>query len=755
VRLSRWRVRRLRRGVLRTRVAPIERMTVWRQLVSHYVSHDVRAARALAALVARDRKRVRSDLLPDDPLRRSVRIDAAWQLILPPNWAAPYLLATLTGTGRPALTDPAYTLSLLALGRDALPAGATAWTDAHELIAATTRHGGHPLGAAARSYLLARADPALTEWVCQLALEDPEPREPNLAWWCRTHRLAPADPLRRANFHLRLGDIDAYRGTDPDGTLLATIYRAADPDRRFELRQALVAAGDFDLLRRLTAAGTPFRLDRPERADDEELVDLLVAAEDWPRLWGHVLDAPLDTAITISRRMVGWEPAGAAELFGRLRAADPGSVHRTILSLRRYRPYEIPQGHIIDPLWAVSPPLSIAPDGSRLVLADRRTGLIEIGTGAETPAALHPVGDDRVVDVLHLGTSIVTVQSSPEGRRNGRPKYRLVRYVPGRRPRVLRTADQPARLLRTPDGFVTLLSPDLLIFGTAADADGLRAVRLSEDRDPAYSAEDFLKASDADTGQILICLPHPHERWQYVALVLDGAGNVIARSAPGNNSRMEEAVFAGPDRIVSDGLTSWRVIDGSLIRERSVNRYSRAYPDPPSLFPVGIHGVIGFIQNDELRFADAATLDPVADPFADPGPYTALYFDRQAGGSLRPPEGYPGDYWPSSRASSPDQTYHQGDGRVAWRTRSTLTAYEPVLAIVGAMTERGPGAFADQTTLARALVPARGDVADVIDLLQARLTHRYDTEIALGSDPGQPAPRADDISISRPADGPV
>jgi hypothetical protein len=50
----------------------------------------------------------------------------------------------------------------------------------------------------------------------------------------------------------------------------------------------------------------------------------------------------------------------------------------------------------------------------------------------------------------------------------------------------------------------------------------------------------------------------------------------------------------------------------------------------------------------------------------------------------------------------------------------------------------------------RALVPARSDIADLIDLLQARLGHRYDTEIALGTASGAAPAMSDDISIGRP-----
>jgi hypothetical protein len=770
-----WRALWLRTGVLRTWVAPIERMEAWRRLVSYYVAHDRRAARALASLVARVREPKGGELLPDDPLRRSVRTDAAWNLIVPPNWAAPTLLAALTGTGRPASADPARTLSLLALGRDPLSAeerGEAAeveWTAAPEVVAEATRHGGHPLGEAARSYVLARADPALTDRVCRLALADPAPREPNLAWWCRGHGLSPADPLRRADFHLRVGDIDAYREADPDGSLLAVIYRGGDADGRFLLRQNLVASGAFDLLRTLPGAGDPFRLDVHAQTGHEEMVDLLVAAEDWPRLWNLVLDAPLDTAIAVSRRITGWKPPGAdaAGLLRRFCDADADLVHRTSAALSRHRPYEIPQSRVIDPKRVVSGPLSIAPDGSKLVVADRGTGLIEVGTGEESPAVIHPVPGGRVVDVIHLGESIVALQGSSDRSRGERRGYRLVRYAPGRRARVLRTADQPSRLLRTPDGFVTLLPPDLLVFGTAAHKDGLRVVRLTEDRDPRYSSEEFLKASDADTGRILVCLPHPNEQWHHVVLVLDADGEVVARSAPDNRTSIDEAVFVGPDRIVSEGLTGWRIEDGTLIPQNGAVRYRRPYPHGPSLFPVAIHGVVGFLEKDELRFADASTLTPVANPCTEPEEYATLYFNRQADDSLRPPSGYHSEYWSSQGSSSPSQTYHQGDGRIAWRTthykrdgavaspaQSTLTAYEPVLNVIGAMTQRGPGALADRTTIARArnLVPAGGDVAGVLDLLEARLAHRYDTEIALGTISGPPTTTGDDIAISPSVD---
>jgi len=188
----------------------------------------------------------------------------------------------------------------------------------------------HPVGAAARRYLLVardRSDPgdrAAVDAVCAAAAA--EPAGP-LAGFCRQHRLAPADPRTRAMFFLLTGQPAEHAAADPDGRLLAAGYATAGPATQARLRAAMVAS-DLDLVR-VVVGERPDRAALVSPAELEYVATQLVVRRDWPGLWRLLVDVSPVRALELVRRFpAGWQPAGDPDrqLCAALRATPPDVV---------------------------------------------------------------------------------------------------------------------------------------------------------------------------------------------------------------------------------------------------------------------------------------------------------------------------------------------------------------------------------------------------------------------------------------------
>lgn len=131
-----------------------------------------------------------------------------------------------------------------------------------------------------------------------------------LAAFCVRHGLAPEAPGQRALFYTLTGQPAQRRAIDPDGTLLAAAYRAATPEMRAALREALAGEGDLSVVR-LVVAGTGVTSRAAELTAEERryLVARLAGERDWTGLWAlaqelTVLEAAKATAMIDQR----WRP---------------------------------------------------------------------------------------------------------------------------------------------------------------------------------------------------------------------------------------------------------------------------------------------------------------------------------------------------------------------------------------------------------------------------------------------------------------
>jgi hypothetical protein len=116
-----------------------------------------------------------------------------------------------------------------------------------------------------------------------------------LGEFCARHDLVPDDPVRRVLFFTMTGQHAQHRAADPDGSLLATAYQAADRPARGALRKALAGAGDLDVVRVIAGAGSRVADMRAEERD--YLVGQLAGRRDWPGLWRLARDLPVVEAV--------------------------------------------------------------------------------------------------------------------------------------------------------------------------------------------------------------------------------------------------------------------------------------------------------------------------------------------------------------------------------------------------------------------------------------------------------------------------
>ena len=634
------------------------------------------------------------DSLPGLDYRR------VWTLIPPPDPVAhPRLWAAVLAHGEPEVRASTIWIEL-AFGT--LPTPVTDPTDQEELARAAV-DGHHPLVAAARDAILRSGGARLIDQVCARALADPVRDEPGLVWWCGQHGLAPTDPVRRAEFHLLTGDIDAWRATDPDGSLLASVYRDAHDEERTVLRELLAAVPDLDPVP-VVVGGRP-----AEPASDAErryVVELLTERGDWARLWQQTLLAPLTDGVALARQLDGvrragrWEPPTErdAGLLDRLAGADADALGRLIDRLADDRPRHLCTTDVYRDYGSSQDPdgpslnVSLAPDYRRLVVralddAHREQSACHVERAIGGPPRRLP-GSALFTDVLHLGDAVVV--AGYDG---------LVRHrIDTEAPEVLleRSGHRYFRALRVPSGFVTESADGWLVFGSA-DRGLLHSVGLPIARDRRSS---HLVATDPWTGRILI----RGARGPSLRL-LDAEGRTLARGG----SKWQQpwhALFFGPDRLVTVDrtsrhvygshsvqecqLTSWQVVNEQLVATEE--QTFRRWPDGVAALRHWSLVVIAS-SRDGWVFFDAATLQWRPSPFDRPLESQTIeqLWAESAGGIA----------WWSAHANSAD-----------------IMTYFPVVPYVAQMARHGTGPPAERAFLDEAaeVVALRGEDAELLDL---------------------------------------
>ncbi|GGV01172.1 hypothetical protein GCM10010182_18310 [Actinomadura cremea] len=368
--------------------------------------------------------------------------------------------------GLPATDPPHGPLSVIALETD--PEKLRAPEHRAALGNALALHD-HPLCDRVAETIALLGEPALVDELCERAL-----LTTRLARLCREHGLVPTGPVRRGVFFLLTGQPDQHRALDPDGRLLALAYAAAPDGERERIRDAMLTAGELDLVH--VVAG-----DRLAQMGEEEaryLAERLAARREWDDLWTLVQDAPIATGVELVRHFDHWAPRddGEHRYFDALRAADHATVQAGLLSLRNERRSALPHSHLDVPERADA--MSFAPDAPSLAVADGAGTVIvfDLGTGRITDRYAF---DRPVRHVLHLGGGVLVVAERTGGRRG---PGRLTRCANGSRSTLHTTSGRIVSLVAAGDGFAASTRTETLLLGTP---EGVTEVRP----DDAYGTD--------------------------------------------------------------------------------------------------------------------------------------------------------------------------------------------------------------------------------------------------------------------------
>ncbi|MFC4048559.1 WD40 repeat domain-containing protein [Actinomadura syzygii] len=365
-----------------------------------------------------------------------------------PLWEA------LVRWGRPATGGVVEALSVIAL-EDDLGAPMADARFRQAFITALTL-GDHPLCGIAEKKAGRLLDLEFAEEICARAME-----RPGLVWFCKKHRLAPKDQVRRALFFLLTGQAEQHRALDPDGSLLSLAYTSASDDQRARAREAMLTEGDLDLVRVIVGDDRRARIPDMPPEEVRYLAGQLAARRDWDGLWGLVQDVPVETGVDLFRLFDGWTPRDddGRRLFEMYVETDPATVATALAHLRPdWQPVVLQarflfHGRVND--------VSFAPDGPFLAAAgtNKVAGVFDLRTAKLVER--YEGFNSSVGRVLHIGGGTLVA-----GERTNRVD---------RECRVLRCADGDVRTLHTTPGSITSLTARS---GDGAFAGGTRSGEL-------------------------------------------------------------------------------------------------------------------------------------------------------------------------------------------------------------------------------------------------------------------------------------
>lgn len=534
--------------------------------------------------------------------------------------------------------------------------------------------------------------------------------------FCVRRGVVPDGAVDRALFFVLTGQAALHRAHDPDGSLLATGYRGASETTRTALRQAMLDAGNLDLVRAVV-------VDRPERARTAEEIDYLARrladAREWGQLWRLAREAPLVPAVAAMGLFDGWRPAEQA-LFARLAAARPAEVAAAAEAVESGGLTQIPQVYAND--------VSFAPDHSQLAISgfDSNFEVYALpGCRRITQSLQHGV---RMGPVLHLGDEIIVAERDKYGFHD---PGRLIRYRGARRT-VVWTGRYPhdvARILvKVGAGFVAATGDGLL--------PGERQIRLNGQPPLGLWSGDFRLAAEPGSGRLAL---GRHDGRDLV--ILDEELRLVARyegDEYGEVGRLDDVVFAGPDQLITLGkdgaVCLWRRA-GDTLEVMATAQAAGVFPVPfkhpdtnapwkvdvPRLCAlpefglvaaVGYRGVVVCLRADTLGLADL----------------------------------------PRELAEDPvDGLWSSEDGRylAIARANGRLDVRDLRLRDVADVVPKPMGSMSIDDLAAVTAVQRRDldiETGELFGLLQTCLEHRLATEIQLGTAAGHHA-EADDIAL--------
>ena len=337
----------------------------------------------------------------------------------------------------------------------------------------------HPIAAMAQRTIVAAGDQGLVDAVCEAAMA-----HPGLAAFCRANRFAPADPVRRVMFFVLTGQQNQLQGLDPDGSLLALGYAGADQPTRTRLQRAMLSSGGLDLVRVLVGEDRRGRIQTMTNPEVRYLAEQLAARGAWSDLWHIVLDLPLARGVRLMALFTGgWRPADddSFELFARLRAVDPNTIERGVNEMRTSWPLAVRQARIM--FHGRVNDVSFAPDAPHLAVAGtaRVAGIVDLVHGRLTER--YDGFGASVGRVLHVGGGMFLAGERTNNKAN---TCRVLRCTDRRTETAARVRGSITSLARVGAGrFVAGTRAGDLLLGAVGDAapNAVPVSRLGLDRE--------------------------------------------------------------------------------------------------------------------------------------------------------------------------------------------------------------------------------------------------------------------------------
>ncbi|MBT8225299.1 MAG: hypothetical protein HKP61_07785 [Dactylosporangium sp.] len=613
-------------------------------------------------------------------------LDALWRTWL----ATPHetLWRSLSRWQMPGSTADVRALSLVAIEPDARRLAAPDMRAT--LLDAASRRGDHPIAALAQQKIIDADDQDLVDAVCETAMTRPE-----LVSFCRTNRLAPADPVRRSVYFALTGQPDQLQAFDPDGSLLALAYASADQATRTRLRKAMLSGGGLDLVRVLVGEDRRGRIQTMTEAEIRYLAEQLAARGAWADLWQILLDLPVVRAAHLMALFSdGWQPGDgdSRELFARLVAVDASVLERGVNDLLGIWPPAVRQARVT--FQGRVNDVSFAPDTPHLVVAGtaRVAGVVDLTRGRLVER--YDGFAASVGRVLHLGGGTFLAGERTNSTTNPC--------------RILRCADRKLATVAQVSGPVTALAPagagrfvagtragDLLL-GAVGDAAPTRVPvsRLGLDHD-----QDWPRAVAADPGGERLAV-----LGRSLTLTDSTASRVLARGY--QQTVVARAVLLEPDLLATSDQR------GNVNLLRRVHNDLRptartSVPGLGGLAPVGPRRQIVIASREgDLHFHNQTT-------FAATGTVPGLG-DGQATSVHVAPRG---DFLAVGFAAGFTDLYDLRIGDVP------ALATRPLAAMV-------PAHLGILTAARRARV-VTGPSAEILDLLQTCLEHRFRFDIEI------------------------
>ncbi|MWA07316.1 hypothetical protein F8568_044720 [Actinomadura sp. LD22] len=364
------------------------------------------------------------------------------------------LWEVLAGWGRPAASGKYEPLSVVAIGTDPILFQQEGYRRA--LIEALAMRE-HPISEIAVGKFHALRDQTLVDMVCEAAQSNAD-----LVPFCKEHRLAPKDPVKRVVFFLLTGQPEQHHGMDPDGSLLSLAYASVSQEDRIRVRQAMLAAGELDLVRVIVGDDRRAQIQNMTSGEIRYLAEQLAHRKEWANLWTLVQDLPIGVGIRLMRLFEGWAPRDedGRRVYELFREADPAEIEAAYKRLDKNWPLALHQatihfhGRVNDVSFASDAPLLAVAGGKQVA------GVIDLSAAR----LVERYGGFRssVGRVLHVGRGAVIAAERTSGLR--------------RRCRIVRCAEGDVRTLyETKGGSVTSLA---LTSDDGAFAAGTRSGRL-------------------------------------------------------------------------------------------------------------------------------------------------------------------------------------------------------------------------------------------------------------------------------------